>query len=118
MRRPRTRASRHANIQPVQIDGFGAEPGVIGNSPGKYHFWTVEYLYRYGSPPANSLVATFLTYMNSYAVRDILRGRGYIPRTTAQTTMNHDNRTANGARRVGPVSAASLMTVPRLQKSA
>jgi hypothetical protein len=68
-----------ANIQPVQIDGLGAEPGVIGNGPGKYRFWTVEYLYSYGTPPANSLPAAFLGYLNSYAAKDILRGRGYIP---------------------------------------
>lgn len=72
-------ASRNANIQPVQIDGLGAEPGVIGNGPGKYRFWTVEYLYSYGTPPANSLPAAFLGYLNSYAAKDILRGRGYIP---------------------------------------
>jgi phosphate transport system substrate-binding protein len=72
-------ASRNANIQPVQIDGLGAEPGVIGNGPGKYRFWTVEYLYSYGTPPANSLPAAFLGYLNSYAAKDILRGQGYIP---------------------------------------
>ena len=74
-------ASRNTNIQLVQIDGLGAEPGVIGNGPGKYHFWTVEYLYSYGTPPANSLAAAFLGYLNSYAAKDILRGQGYIPCT-------------------------------------
>jgi len=74
-------ASGNANIQPVQIDGLGAEPGVIGNGPGKYHFWAVEYLYSYGTPPANSLAAAFLGYLNGYAARDILRAQGYIPCT-------------------------------------
>jgi len=72
-------SSGYTNITLVQIDGLDAEPGVIGNGPGKYHFWAVEYLYSYGTPPASSLVATFLGYLNSYAARDILRGRGYIP---------------------------------------
>jgi ABC-type phosphate transport system substrate-binding protein len=74
-------ASKNASIQPVQIDGLGAEPGVIGNGQGKYHFWTVEYLYSYGTPPASSLAAAFLGYLNGYAAKDILRGQGYIPCT-------------------------------------
>jgi len=74
-------ASRNSNIQLVQIDGLGAEPGVIGNGQGKYHFWTVEYLYSYGTPPANSIAAAFLGYLNSYAAKDILRSQGYIPCT-------------------------------------
>src|SRR5262249_57087990 len=65
-------SSGYTNITLVQIDGLGAEPGVIGNAPGKYHFWAVEYLYSYGTPPANSLAAAFLGYMNSYPARDIL----------------------------------------------
>lgn len=71
----------NANVKPVQVDGLGADPGVIGNGPGKYHFWTVEYLYSYGSPSAGSRSAAFLAYMNSYAAKDILHGQGYIPCT-------------------------------------
>ena len=82
-------ASGNANIQPVQIDGLGAEPGVIGDGPGKYHFWAVEYLYSYGTPPANSLAAAFLGYLNGYAARDILRGQGYIPCTDRGLTSVH-----------------------------
>ena len=37
----RIRNAGIVDIQLVQI-GLGAEPGVIGNGQGKYHFWTVE----------------------------------------------------------------------------
>jgi ABC-type phosphate transport system substrate-binding protein len=69
----------NANIQSVEIDGLGADIGAVGNGPGHYHFWTVEYLYSYGTPPGGSLAAAFIHYMNSYAAKDILRSEGYIP---------------------------------------
>ena len=81
-RRPRTQQRPGTPTSSwSQIDGLGAEAGVIGNGQGKYHFWTVEYPYSYGTPPANSLAAAFLGYLNSYAAKDILRGQGYIPCT-------------------------------------
>jgi len=82
-------SSGYTNITSVQIDGLDAEPGFIGNGPGKYHFWAVEYLYSYGTPPANSLAAAFLGYLNSYAAKDILRSRGYIPCTDRGLTSVH-----------------------------
>jgi ABC-type phosphate transport system substrate-binding protein len=69
------------NVQPAEIDGLSADVGAIGNGPGKYHFWTVENLYSYGSPPAASLSAAFLGYLDSYAAKDILRGQGHKPCT-------------------------------------
>lgn len=39
----------NANIQSVEIDGLGADIGAVGNGPGHYRCWTVEYLYSYGS---------------------------------------------------------------------
>jgi hypothetical protein len=39
----------NASIQSVEIDGLGADIGAVGNGPGHYRFWTVEYLYSYGS---------------------------------------------------------------------
>lgn len=69
----------NANIQPVEINGLGADIGAVGNGAGQYHFWTVEYLYSYGSPPGGSLASAFIDYMTSYAAKDILRSQGYIP---------------------------------------
>lgn len=67
-------------VQRVDLDGLSADIGAIGTGPGKYHFWTVEELYTYGSLPADSLAMNFLSYLHSsYTAKDILRGRGYIP---------------------------------------
>lgn len=67
-------------VQRAELDGLSADIGVVGTGPGRYHFWTVEELYTYGSPPPGSLAAGFLNYLlDSYAGKDILRGRGYIP---------------------------------------
>jgi phosphate transport system substrate-binding protein len=67
------------SIQPVEINGLSADVGAIGTSPGSYRFWTVEYLYTYGSPPADSLASAFLGYLRSYAAKDVLRSLGYLP---------------------------------------
>ncbi|MBO0807109.1 MAG: substrate-binding domain-containing protein [Actinobacteria bacterium] len=66
-------------VQRVALDGLSADTGAVGYGRTQYHFWTVEQLYTYGSPPAGSLAAGFLGYLNSFAARDILRGRGYLP---------------------------------------
>jgi len=50
----------NANIQPVEINGLRADIGAAGNGAGQYHFWTVEYLYSYGSPPGGSLASAFI----------------------------------------------------------
>jgi ABC-type phosphate transport system substrate-binding protein len=67
------------SVQAVQLNGLSAIPGVAGRTPGQYHFWTVEYLYTYGTPKRGSLAAAYLSYMNSYAAQDILRSDGYLP---------------------------------------
>jgi phosphate transport system substrate-binding protein len=69
----------NANIQSAEINGLGADIGAVGNAAGDYHFWTVEYLYSYGTPPGGSLASAFIHFMTSYAAKDILRGQGYIP---------------------------------------
>src|SRR5262249_23503046 len=70
-----------SSIQPVEIDGLSADVGAIGTGPGTYRFWTVEYLYSYGAPPDGSLGDAFLGYLHSYAAKDVLRSRGYVPCT-------------------------------------
>jgi len=66
-------------IQPVQLDGIGDTFGNIGTRPGTYHFWTVEYLYTYGTPAPASLAADFLGYLNVATAKDALREQGYTP---------------------------------------
>ena len=51
----------------------GWDPDIGAVERGAYPFWTVEFLYPYGSPAPGTLAAAFLTYMNSDTARDILR---------------------------------------------
>ena len=68
-------------IQPVQLDGIGDTFGNIGSRSGTYQFWTVEYLYTYGTPAPASLTAEFLAYVNTATAKDALREQGYMPCT-------------------------------------
>ena len=68
-------------IQPVQLDGIGDTFGNIGSRSGTYQFWTVEYLYTYGTPAPASLAAEFLAYVNTATAKDALREQGYMPCT-------------------------------------
>ena len=42
-------------------------------------FWTVEYLYTFGAPASGSLSQKFISYMDSFAAKDVVRLEGYIP---------------------------------------
>jgi ABC-type phosphate transport system substrate-binding protein len=66
-------------VQPVELDGLQDTFGNIGTGTGRYPFWTVEYLYTYGAPAAGSLTQKFLSYMGSFAARDLVRQEGYTP---------------------------------------
>ena len=44
-----------------------------------YPFWTVEYLYTYGTPAPGTLAAAFLAYMNTDTAKDVLRSGDYTP---------------------------------------
>jgi phosphate transport system substrate-binding protein len=70
-------AEAYANVGTVKIGGWDPDIGAV--SRGDYPFWTVEYLYTYGSPAAGTATAAFLNYVNSEAARDILRSDGYTP---------------------------------------
>lgn len=75
------------NIQPVELNGIPDTFGNLGASKpgagkhGTYQFWTVEYLYTYGTPPPNSLAAAFLAFMNSSTAKNLLPAGGYTPCT-------------------------------------
>jgi phosphate transport system substrate-binding protein len=66
-------------VQLVELNGLQDTFGDIGTGPGKYPFWTVEYLYTYGAPASGSLAGKFLTYMGTYTAKDLLRLEGYTP---------------------------------------
>jgi ABC-type phosphate transport system substrate-binding protein len=54
----------------------GERPSVSGISAG-YPFWTVEYLYTKGVPPAGSLLAAFIDHLRGPAAGALLSGAGY-----------------------------------------
>ncbi|MGX1882161.1 substrate-binding domain-containing protein [Streptomyces sp. NPDC055287] len=57
----------------------GREPSIenIGTSGYPYH--EIEYAYTYGSPPADSLVSSFLVYLTRGSGQDIIRTHGHLP---------------------------------------
>jgi len=78
-------AASYANIATVKIDGFDPKIGAVES--GAYPYWTVEYLYTFGRPPAGSLTSTFLDYMNSATARQILATEQYTPCTGTQPSI-------------------------------
>jgi ABC-type phosphate transport system substrate-binding protein len=70
-------AAAYANVESVKLGG--SDPDIGSVQEGAYPFWTVEYLYTYGAPAAGSLTQKFLTYMGSFAARDLVRQEGYTP---------------------------------------
>jgi ABC-type phosphate transport system substrate-binding protein len=70
-------ATAHSGIQPVRIDGFPAT--LEGVDDGEYPYWQTEYAYTYGEPPADSLAAGFLRYLDEEVGKDIIRSHGDRP---------------------------------------
>lgn len=70
-------ATSHSGVEPVRIDGYPASlEGVDG---GEYPYWQTEYAYTYGEPPADSLAAGFLRYLDNEVGKDIIRSHGDRP---------------------------------------
>lgn len=63
----------------VSIDG--TTPSVDTLATSGYPYREIEYAYTYGSPPANSLVAGFLNYLDNYG-EEIMRTNGHLPCAT------------------------------------
>jgi phosphate transport system substrate-binding protein len=66
-------------LESVELNRLQPTFGNIGSGAGHYPFWTVEYLYTYGSPPTGSLAAKFLGYVSGMSAKVLLRADGYIP---------------------------------------
>jgi ABC-type phosphate transport system substrate-binding protein len=79
-----TDATAYGNVKSVEINGWDANIGTVQR--GSYPYWTVEYLYTNGLPPAGSLTAAFLSYMNSDTAENILRANNYTPCNDRQET--------------------------------
>jgi len=70
-------AANYPGVSPVKINGSDSSIGAV--KAGAYPYWTVEYLYTLGTPPAGSLAADFLEYVKSVTASDILLGADYTP---------------------------------------
>jgi phosphate transport system substrate-binding protein len=70
-------AASYAHVRSVELGGWDATIGAVER--GAYPFWTVEFLYTYGSPAPGTLAADFLTYINTDTAKDILRSQAYTP---------------------------------------
>jgi phosphate transport system substrate-binding protein len=68
-------------VQPVTLNRLQATFENIGAHAWQYPFWTVEYLYTYGSPASGSLAAKFLGFISTDAGpgKDLIRQAGYTP---------------------------------------
>jgi phosphate transport system substrate-binding protein len=70
-------AASYPNVESVKLGGWDPVIGAVER--GYYPFWTVEYLYTYGSPARGTLTSQFLAYMNTDTAKDILRSQDYTP---------------------------------------
>lgn len=74
-----------SNVKRVKLNGGDPDIGAVER--GAYPYWTDEYLYTHSSPASGTLAATFLTYMNSDAAKDILRSHAYTPCVDRQQSL-------------------------------
>jgi ABC-type phosphate transport system substrate-binding protein len=70
-------AATFANVERVKLNGWDPDIGAVER--GAYPYWTVEYIYTYGTPASDTLAAAFLNYVNSDTAKDILRSAAYTP---------------------------------------
>ncbi|MFJ4337000.1 substrate-binding domain-containing protein [Streptomyces sp. NPDC088915] len=64
----------------VAIDGRDADVDALGTSG--YPYREIEYAYTWGEPPADSLTASFLTYLTRGGGQDVVRVHGHLPCAT------------------------------------
>ncbi|MFJ8754015.1 substrate-binding domain-containing protein [Streptomyces sp. NPDC102441] len=64
-----------------RISIAGTTPSVDTIGTSDYPYQEIEYAYTYGSPPANSMVAGFLAYLDNYG-EEIMRTNGHLACST------------------------------------
>lgn len=70
-------AARYTDVHRIQVDGADADIESIKQR--RYPFWTVEYLYTYGTPESSTALSAFLAYLDADAAKNILRSHGHVP---------------------------------------
>lgn len=74
--------SKYSKVDQIQIDGHAAGAESVKNKT--YTFWTVEHLYTYGSPGGDTLLTSFINYLNTDTAKAIMQGRAHIPCVDSQ----------------------------------
>jgi ABC-type phosphate transport system substrate-binding protein len=65
--------------RPVTVVQLGEQYPDVSSIPSGYPFWTIEYLYTKGTPPAGSVSDSFVEYLRSSVARAELQDVGYTP---------------------------------------
>ncbi|WP_406100214.1 substrate-binding domain-containing protein [Streptomyces sp. NBC_01013] len=74
--------TKPAGAHRIAIDGAAPSVDTIGTS--SYPYREIEYAYTYGSPPADSLVSSFLSYLSRGSGQDVIRTHGHLPCATPE----------------------------------
>ncbi|MFE7032897.1 substrate-binding domain-containing protein [Streptomyces sp. NPDC057621] len=75
-------ATGHEGVHRVTLDGHDPSVEEIEHGTSQYPYREIEYAYTYGSPPADSLVSSFLTYISRGSGQDVIRTHGHLPCAT------------------------------------
>lgn len=74
--------TKPAGAHQIAIDGAAPSVDTIGTS--SYPYREIEYAYTYGSPPADSLASSFLSYLSRGSGQDVIRTHGHLPCATPE----------------------------------
>jgi ABC-type phosphate transport system substrate-binding protein len=72
-------ATRARGVRVLSLDGSAPSVDAIEHGRSGYPYREIEYAYTYGSPPADSLASSFLTYLSRGNGQDIIRTHGHVP---------------------------------------
>ncbi|MBY8841850.1 substrate-binding domain-containing protein [Streptomyces sp. SP2-10] len=72
-------ATRAKGVRVLDLDGSAPSVDAIEHGRSGYPYREIEYAYTYGSPPADSLASSFLTYLTRGNGQSIIRTHGHVP---------------------------------------
>ncbi|QNP71204.1 substrate-binding domain-containing protein [Streptomyces roseirectus] len=72
-------AGRAKGLHPLDLDGDPPDVKAIEQGTSAYPYREIEYAYTHGSPPADSLAASFLSYLVRGKGQTTIRSHGHLP---------------------------------------
>jgi ABC-type phosphate transport system substrate-binding protein len=78
-------AVQYSSIDVIALDR--RDPISAEVKTNEYHFWAVEYLYTYGTPPPGSLLSVFFNYMYTASAYSILESPNWADIPCSLTTL-------------------------------